>query len=566
LGKLFGAEQIREIPLWVGRDALLTELRGELWVGCKVIVLVGQGGIGKTSLAVKLLESIGVEACGHRLSVDCLFSRVLYVRVHEGMSFDATVAALVQGLDIALSDGMKSEQMIDTVIGGLQRCRTLVVLDNLENVLSMGKSLSEEWGQLLWALVDRDHFSQVIITSREHPVDLADRGGKPDLTLVKTWLISGISVEDSITLLRQEGVRDEPEDLRWAAERVGGHVQILTFLANIAANEDSGFLRKHPDLVTNRAGPTVNAQLKRQTGEARSLLEKMCILRSEINIKELTFLRLYNCGLFQDVRFLGLKWWKRSIQFNDREIDKTQLIVNNLSCCSLIEVWWNQEKKEKYYSLHNVISESMKMKMKIKGRIPDLMQNAYWLYRDEIEAINPRARELEDLRPLLEVQHFAFEIGSHDEAISLIETLFPYLKRWGYWRLLHDLIEKSLPEATGAKYQFCCQILGKINYDWGDWKRAEEYLNLSRTNAEETNCKSDNIISWNMLCGDIERNRGNWDEAERLYLQYQRMCSESDDQSGVATAKGSLGSIERNRGNWDKAERLYRESLRLNPN
>jgi tetratricopeptide (TPR) repeat protein len=68
--------------------------------------------------------------------------------------------------------------------------------------------------------------------------------------------------------------------------------------------------------------------------------------------------------------------------------------------------------------------------------------------------------------------------------------------------------------------------------------------------------------SWSAL-GDIERNRGNWDEAERLYRQSLQLREELGDRSGIAAAWGVLGGIERNRGNWDEAERLYRQSLQL---
>jgi tetratricopeptide (TPR) repeat protein len=480
---LFGAEQISDVPLLVGRDALLTELRGELWVRRrKVIVLVGQGGIGKTSLAVKLLEACGVEAPRQRLAADCPFERVLYVGVQEGMSFDEITVELAEGLGVPqLLDGTPSKKKIDKVIGGLQKCRALVVLDNLENVLSGGETLSPEWGQLLWALVKRTHESQVIITSRERPANLADRNGMPNLDLVLTQDIGGISMDDSINLLQRKGLKDSQEDLQWIADEVGGHVQILTLLADFAVAEEPGYLRKNPSLVAKKAEPIINAQLKRQTREARSLLKKMCVLRSGINVKELTFLRLYNRGLLQDIRFLGLKWWKRSFQFNDCEIEKTQSIIHKLSCCSLVETRLNQE-RVKHYALHNVISGSIRAK--VENHLPSLKQNLYWLYRDGKIIGSPK--KIEDLRALLEVQHFAFQIGSYDEAINLIEELLLHLRPWGYWTLLHDLTAQLLPYAKGEKHQGLCQILGKIYYDWGDWKKAEEYMNLSLTKGKKS--------------------------------------------------------------------------------
>jgi Flp pilus assembly protein TadD len=61
--------------------------------------------------------------------------------------------------------------------------------------------------------------------------------------------------------------------------------------------------------------------------------------------------------------------------------------------------------------------------------------------------------------------------------------------------------------------------------------------------------------------GDIERNRGNWDEAERLYRQSLELRTELGDRSGMATSIGCLGEIEMLRGNLDAAEPLLKESL-----
>ena len=41
MGRLFGAEQIRSVPLWVGRDALLMDLKADLLAGRKVLALCG---------------------------------------------------------------------------------------------------------------------------------------------------------------------------------------------------------------------------------------------------------------------------------------------------------------------------------------------------------------------------------------------------------------------------------------------------------------------------------------------------------------------------------------------
>ena len=444
MGRLFGAEQIREVPLWVGRDQLLDDLRDDLLVRRrKVLVLVGQEGIGKTSLAVKLLEACGVEARTQRLTSACCFARVLYVRVQEGLSFEGVGSELGRGLEVSLSDGMQPGQMIDALIGGLQRSHCLVVLDNLEDVLASGKALSVEWGQLLWALVDRSHDSQVVITSREVPIDLADPrdvSGIPSSVSVRLERVNGIDDDASVELLRKLGLRDSEVDLRWVAGRVAGQVQVLTLLAKWARKP--GMLRQRPELVTADAKPILRVQVAKLREAARELLKRMCVLRVGIELEGLTFLRLYQ----DDESEMGRFWMATKIQipveFEISEIDQTQKLVSELVNVSLVDEKYDEKCCADNYRLHRVIAEFMQAEYALE--LPELIKSVYSFYRSGAELNEPK--KLEDLRPLLEAQHFAFQLRNYSEAWSLVSwELEKYLSPWGHWTLLQNLLEEILP-------------------------------------------------------------------------------------------------------------------------
>ena len=561
MGRLFGAEQIREVPLWVGRDQLLDDLRDDLLVRRrKVLVLVGQEGIGKTSLAVKLLEACGVEARTQRLTSACSFARVLYVRVQEGLSFDGVVSELGRGLEVSLSDGMQPGQMIDALIGGLQRSHCLVVLDNLEDVLASGKALSVAWGQLLWALVDRSHDSQVVITSREVPIDLADPrdvSGIPSSVSVRLERVNGIDDDASVELLRKLGLRDSEVDLRWVAGRVAGQVQVLTLLAKWARKP--GMLRQRPELVTADAKPILRVQVAKLREAARELLKRMCVLRVGIELEGLTFLRLYQ----DDESEMGRFWMATKIQipveFEISEIDQTQKLVSELVNVSLVDEKYDEKCCADNYRLHRVIAEFMQAEYALE--LPELIKSAYSFYRSGAELNEPK--KLEDLRPLLEAQHFAFQLRNYSEAWSLVSwELGKYLSPWGHWTLLQNLLEEILPHVQDTDKGRCIELIGIIERDRGNWDAAERLFRQSLKVEEELGDRSGMATSWGVL-GDIERDRGNWDAAERLYRQSLKVEEELGDRSGMATSWGVLGDIERNRGNWDAAERLYRQSLKL---
>ncbi|MBD2668052.1 CHAT domain-containing protein [Arthrospira platensis FACHB-439] len=104
--------------------------------------------------------------------------------------------------------------------------------------------------------------------------------------------------------------------------------------------------------------------------------------------------------------------------------------------------------------------------------------------------------------------------------------------------------------------------LGSIQRNRGNWDEAERLYRQYLEVMTELGDRSGMASSWGVL-GDIERNRGNWDEAERLYRQSLQLRTELGDRSGMATSWGLLGDIQRNRGNWDEAERLYRQCLEV---
>jgi CHAT domain-containing protein len=105
-------------------------------------------------------------------------------------------------------------------------------------------------------------------------------------------------------------------------------------------------------------------------------------------------------------------------------------------------------------------------------------------------------------------------------------------------------------------------VLGDIQRNRGNWDEAERLYQQCLEVMTELSDRSGMATSWGVL-GDIQRNRGNWDEAERLYQQSLALRTELGDRSGMAAVWGVLGDIERFRGNWDEAERLYQQSWQL---
>ena len=564
-----GLATFPSVPVWVGRDDLLTELVTILQEdGPQALVLVGQGGIGKTSLALKLLEALGVQDTV--LAEDCAYEQVIALRVEQGTSFDQVAGLLLDNLAVPVPETpLEAQQKINLILQRLAKSCCLLLLDNLETILypatnvRAGRAESPEWGMRLTALAINNHHSQIIITSRETPLDLADprsaRGGFHPKR-VKRIDVSGIADADSVALLRQYELQDSEADLAWVAEKTGGHVLLLELLASIAY-ERPGYLRQHPELVTTEATPILREQLGRQSAAARELLKRMGVLRYPVDGVGLTFLRLYTADRERDDRFERAAIFERPATLTPEELAETDRLIAQLWRSSLVQRRYDQETCQHFYDLHRVVVEFLQTEY--ADEQPQLLQAVYRFYCTGKRVEKPKT--LEELRPVLEAQHFAFQLGNYSAAFNLLENqLYEYLKYWGFWDLLRDLYKQILPHTQdNTNYCICVQSLGILHRDWGDWDKAAEYFQQSLDNAQENEARSGIMAASYGLLGDIERKRGNWDAAESLYQQKLDICRELGDRQGMSQVIGTMGDIKRKRGNWDAAKSLYHQSLKI---
>ncbi|QKQ75231.1 NB-ARC domain-containing protein [Nostoc sp. TCL240-02] len=396
--RVVGLEEIPEIAVWQGRTQLIDKLKTKLLqpgeqpnytnILPKVIALLGQGGIGKTSLAVKLLESVGLIFKPPSLASESPYDGVIFFRVKEGSRFDEIAQFFFNALEIEAAElANNAQDKINIILAKLLEQRFLILIDEPEIMLHpashalAGYATCEEFGVLLNDLTYKNHQSQIIITCREKPSNLADsryEGSQPDSELVHLETLGGVSIESGIKILQQRHLTDSDEDLEWIAQSVNGHVFLLTQLAAIAKGKP-GYLRKHPELVIKNAAKLLKVQFERQSEEARELLQRICILREPINIKGLTFLRLYTDDWIKEDCLIKPCELEKKYKTSDVEIDKTELIITRLVDNCLVESYYDEQECEHYYGLHRVIKEFLQKEL--INNLPALLQRVYLYYK-----------------------------------------------------------------------------------------------------------------------------------------------------------------------------------------
>lgn len=159
-----------DVSVFYGRSQELALLNQ--WVlhdRCRLVAILGMGGMGKTSLSVKLAEQV-------QNQFEFLFWRSLSC----APPFEELITELIQFLS-----NQQEVNLPETVEGKtarllhyLRSSRCLLILDNCESILQGGSQTGqylkdyEGYGYLLKSVGEVRHQSCVIITSREKPKEI----------------------------------------------------------------------------------------------------------------------------------------------------------------------------------------------------------------------------------------------------------------------------------------------------------------------------------------------------------------------------------------------------------
>jgi len=185
-----------------GRSEELARLKQ--WIleaQCRLVLLLGIGGIGKSTLAAKLVQQIQAE-----FEVVVWRSLQNAPPLEEWLESVLPVLLRVQGQNIALPTSLDGKLL--KLMEGLCQKRCLLVLDNAETILSAGQTGQyradcEAYGQLFKKIGETSHQSCLLLTSREKPREIVPLEGMKQS--VRTLLLRGLNPEAGRELFRYKG-------------------------------------------------------------------------------------------------------------------------------------------------------------------------------------------------------------------------------------------------------------------------------------------------------------------------------------------------------------------------
>lgn len=270
-------EELEELKQWILDDE------------CRLVALLGMGGIGKTSLSVKLAEQIKDE-----------FEYVIWRSLRNVPPVENVLAELIA----YLSDQQKTvlgtlNDQVSTLIDHLRSHRCLLVLDNFESILQSGYRAGcypEEYkgyGELLRQVGEVTHKSCLVLTSREKPKEFVSLEGA---TLrVRALQLTGLKDVEGQEILEAKGLslsKVAKEDLQDLIERYAGNPLALKIVAtNIQElfNRDiSNFLKQGKTVtVFDNIRTLLNEQFNRLSALEKDIMYELALNLELVSISEL---------------------------------------------------------------------------------------------------------------------------------------------------------------------------------------------------------------------------------------------------------------------------------------
>lgn len=267
-----------DVSIFYGRTSELTKL--SQWIlqdNCRLICLLGMGGIGKTALSVKLSQQIKDE-----------FDYVIWRSLRNAPPLENLLNELV----LFLSHQQDNKAELCQLVKYLRSHRCLIILDNLETILNADRaghyrSGYENYGELLQVIGETPHSSCIVVTSREKPTEVATFEGIE--LAVRSLRLSGLQAEAE-QLFTAKGLFGSNTDKQRLIECYGGNPLALkivsTSIQDLFDGNISEFLAQDTPLF-NGVRRLLDQQFNRLSPNEQAIMYWLAINREWTTVSEL---------------------------------------------------------------------------------------------------------------------------------------------------------------------------------------------------------------------------------------------------------------------------------------
>ncbi len=267
-------QELATVKQWIGEDR------------CRIVAVLGMGGVGKTVFTATLAEQ-----------VKDTFEYVFWHSLPNAPPLDHILKACIHFVSdqhrVKLTKGI--DDQIRLLIQYLRDHRCLLILDNLESLFQTGRRVGayqegyEGYGRLIQLIGETQHQSCLMLTSREKPREVARMEGKP--FPVRSLYLPGIGQSEGQEILKERGLFGSDE--HWAAliNLYSGNPLALQLIAESIRGVFGGDIARFLEEKQGAFGDIhdlIEQQFQRLSSREREILYWLAIEREAVSLEDIS--------------------------------------------------------------------------------------------------------------------------------------------------------------------------------------------------------------------------------------------------------------------------------------
>ncbi|HEY1354097.1 MAG TPA: NB-ARC domain-containing protein [Ktedonobacteraceae bacterium] len=282
--------QAPDTSIFYGRQQ--EQARLKVWIeddACRLVAVLGIGGIGKTALASRVARSLQTS-----------FVSVFWRSLQDAPPLESVLRECVQFLTDQKSLTLPREKerwlpfLIEALLDAMRTQRCLIVLDNFESVLQQGERTGqyragyEGYARLLHRIGETSHRGCLLLTSREKPREIVQLEGLN--APVRSYVLLGVNQADGQELLKRQGIFGSQEAWALLISRYSGNPLALKLIAELILELFRGsvaaFLQAESVIVGDMLD-LLDQQFRRLPVFEKEIMYWLAIEREPVSLAEL---------------------------------------------------------------------------------------------------------------------------------------------------------------------------------------------------------------------------------------------------------------------------------------